>query len=221
MLKLLFGSETRIKLLNMLLLHAENRYTQAQLAGELQIASATIGKELANLTQFGLVSEIIIKEEKNIAKPASEPEKKGHSKKTKLGLKNEKAKAAEEKKYFIANKDFILYPEIKALFIKSQILSSQNFIINLEKNFQAKLVLLTGFFTNYPEAQTDLLIVGQIKRPSFLKLISELEHDLGREINFTIMDEREFRYRQEIMDIFLYNILEGKKIILIDTILDK
>lgn len=219
MLKLLFSSETRVKLLNLLLLHADNRYTQAQLASELKMPSAAIGREMANLTQLGLINELIVKED---IKPTPTPVAKDVKKvKTKTVEKKDKKRVIEEKKYFFANKSFILYPEIKALFIKSQILSSQNFILNLEKNFQAKLVLLTGFFTNYPEAQTDLLIVGQIKKPLFLKLISDLERDLGREINFTIMDETEFRYRQEMMDIFLYNIFEGKKIILVDNILEK
>jgi hypothetical protein len=81
--------------------------------------------------------------------------------------------------------------------------------------------MLTGFFTNYPEAKTDLLIVGSIKRPPFLKLIAELEKELEREINFTIMGEKEFRYRQELMDIFLFNILEGKTITLINNLSDK
>lgn len=219
MLKLLFSSETRVKLLNLLLLHADNRYTQAQLASELKMPSAAIGREMANLTQLGLINELIVKEDiKLTPAPVAKEIKKV---KTKTAEKKDKKRVIEEKKYFFANKSFILYPEIKALFIKSQILSSQNFILNLEKNFQAKLVLLTGFFTNYPEAQTDLLIVGQIKKPLFLKLISDLERDLGREINFTIMDETEFRYRQEMMDIFLYNIFEGKKIILVDNILEK
>lgn len=83
------------------------------------------------------------------------------------------------------------------------------------------MLILTGFFTNYPEAQTDLLIVGNVKRPAFLKIISELEKDLGHEINFTILDDKEFKYRQEIMDIFLYNILEGKTIVLIDNFTHK
>lgn len=219
MLKLLFSSETRVKLLNLLLLHADNRYTQAQLASELKTPSAAIGREMANLTQLGLINELIVKED---IKPTPTPVARDVKKvKTKTVEKKDKKRVIEEKKYFFANKSFILYPEIKALFIKSQILSSQNFILNLEKNFQAKLVLLTGFFTNYPEAQTDLLIVGQIKKPLFLKLISDLERDLGREINFTIMDETEFRYRQEMMDIFLYNIFEGKRIILVDNILEK
>jgi len=63
--------------------------------------------------------------------------------------------------------------------------------------------------------------VGQVARPAFLKLINELEKDLGHEINFTILEEKEFKYRQEIMDIFLYNILEGKTIVLIDNFTQK
>ena len=118
----------------------------------------------------------------------------------------------------MVNKDFILFPEIKALFLKAQILSSQNFINGLEKNFQTKLLVLTGFFTNQADAQTDLLIVGPVKRQLFLKLIADLEKDLGHEINFTIMDETEYNYRKEIMDIFLYAILDGKKIVLIDNL---
>ena len=48
-----------------------------------------------------------------------------------------------------------------------------------------------------------------------------LEKELEREINFTIMGEKEFRYRQELMDIFLFNILEGKTITLINNLSDK
>ncbi|MFA5155230.1 MAG: winged helix-turn-helix domain-containing protein [Patescibacteria group bacterium] len=133
-----------------------------------------------------------------------------------FGLLNEET--ALKKRYFNVNPGFILYPEIKALFAKAQILSSQKFILGLRQICQPKFLALTGLFTNYPEAQTDLLVVGNVRRPAFLKLMKELEHDLGREINFTIMTEREFRYREEIMDIFLYNILTGKTLVLIDRI---
>ena len=50
------------------------------------------------------------------------------------------------------------------------------------------------------------------------KLIKELEKDLGREVNFTILTDQEFRYRRDIMDIFLYNILEGKTVVLLDNL---
>lgn len=216
MLKLLFNSEVRIKLLSLLLLHSDKAYSVQQLAKELSFSNTQINKELTNLAQFGLIMEA-----PNMTENNQDESKKVQDLKKNKKPSSKKTTPNKSLKFFIVNKNFILYPEIKSLFIKSQILSSQNFIINLEKNFQAKLLLLTGVFTNYLEAQTDLLIVGKINRPPFLKLIAELEKDLGREINFTIMDENEYEYRQEMMDIFLYNITEGEKIILINNLPEK
>jgi len=201
MLNAIFGSEARVKILNLFLLHPETKYYILQIARDLKLPANSVRREVDNILKFGLIM------------PASAPLTDQSETKT------EKVKI--EKKYFEANKNFILYPEIKALFIKTQVISSQKFISNLQKSFQPKLLALTGFFTNFPEAQTDILIVGHVKRPAFLKLIAELEKDFGREINFTILEEKEFRYRQDIMDIFLYNILEGKTITLIDSLTHK
>jgi hypothetical protein len=168
---------------------------------DLKLTPNSVRHEIDNILKFGLITE-------SAAPLAELPEKKTKTKELAI-------------RYFEINKNFILYPEIKALFIKAQVLSSQKFILNLQKSFQPKLLALSGFFTNFPEAQTDLLIVGPVKRPAFMKLVAELEKDLGHEINFTILDEKEFKYRQEIMDIFLYNILEGKTIFLIDNLTHK
>jgi hypothetical protein len=199
MLNALFGSVARVKILNLFLLHQPQKYYLHPLARELKLSVDSVQRELENMIKFGLITaEKISNSQEN--KETPEPSPKG------------------EKKYFNLNKNFILYPEIKALFIKAQILSSQKFINGLQKICQPKFLALTGLFTNDLAAPTDLLIVGAVRRPAFLKLIKELEKDLGREINFTILSEREFKYRQEVMDIFLYNILEGKIIILLDKL---
>lgn len=219
MLNNLFDSELRVKLLNLILLHSESKYCVSQIATDLSLNATSVRKEIENLLKMGLIVEtdapLKIEEIPEIGKLEEKIEKK------KTKTKKIKEKQEEIVKYFEVNKNFILYPEIKALFIKAQILSSQNFITSLEKNFQAKLLILTGFFTNQADVQTDLLIVGEIKRPGFLKLIAELEKDLGHEINFTILDETEFLYRKEMMDIFLFTILDGKNIILIDNLSNK
>jgi len=194
MLNELFGSELRAKMLNLLLLHPEERYLVRTLTSDLESPVNLVRRELDKLNSLGLIIE-----------------------ETELVKEGKKA----EKKYYSINKGFILYPEIKSLFIKAQILSSQKFIDGLQKIAQPKFLALTGIFTNYPEARTDILIIGHVRRPAFLKLIKELEISLEREINFTIMDETEFKYRTEIMDIFLYNILGGKNIVLIDTLTKK
>ena len=64
--------------------------------------------------------------------------------------------------------------------------------------------------------KTDILLVGPVKKRSFVKLVEQLEKELAREINYTLMDEDEFFFRQEVMDIFLYNILTGKTIVLVN-----
>lgn len=193
MLNALFGSAARAKLLNLFFLHPEQKYYLKQVARDLNLQVNSVRRELENLVNFNLITI----EKSNSSETADD--KKG------------------EKQSYCANKNFILYPEIKALFIKAQILSSQKFISGIQKIAQPKFLALTGLFTNSPESPTDLLIVGHIRRSAFLKLIKELEKNLDHEINFTIMDEREFYYRQEIMDIFLYNILSGKTVVLIDN----
>jgi len=223
MLNSLFGSEIKVKILNLFLLHAENKYFVNQIAQDLKLAPNSVRKEIDNIFALGLIIEspyldLGLTEEKT---ELIKVDKKKTTKKILKKKPEAKDVKNDDKKCYEVNKNFILYPEIKALFIKAQIISSQKFISSLEKTFQPKLLILTGFFTNYPEAQTDLLIVGQVARPAFLKLINELEKDLGHEINFTILEEKEFKYRQEIMDIFLYNILEGKTIVLIDNFTQK
>ncbi len=194
MLDAIFNSIPRIKILNALLLSPEKSYSPKQLAIDSGLSVVSIRRELNNLTKFGL-----IKEEK-ISKYQAD------------------SKRQKEKKFYSANRDFILYPEMNALITKAQILFSQKFVNDLEKICQLKFLALTGIFTNYLEAQTDILLVASIPRPIFLKLLQELEKDLGREINFTILSVREFKYREDIMDIFLYHILEGKTLILLDNI---
>jgi len=194
MLDAIFSSVSRVKMLNLFLLSPEKKYQSEQLILNLGLPAVSVRHELTNLIKFGLIKEEKLIEDKT------------------------DGRRQKEKKIYSVNSDFLLYPEIKALFTKAQVLFSQKFINGLKKISQPKFLALTGLFTNYPEAQTDILVVGSIRRGAFLKLLQELEKDLGREINFTILSEKEFHYREDVMDIFLYNILEGKTLVLLDNI---
>ena len=181
MLKALFGSETRVKVISAFLLNPEKSYSVRVLARETSIPSATLRKEILSLKNFGLLK-------------------------------------LEGKDNWIIDKNFIIFPELRALIAKAQLLSSQKFIEGLSRISQPKLLALTGFFTGDEMVKTDILVVGKIKRRPFLKLLHDLEKDLGQEINYTIIEETEFVYRREVMDIFLYNILHGKTIFLINEL---
>ena len=174
--------------MNLFLLNQAQKYSSNQISREAALSATIVRRELLTLEKSG-----IIKKEKT-DKPGT------------------------DKNFYFIDTSFILFPELKALFTKLQILSSQKFIGDLQKICQPKFLALSGLFVNNSSSPTDILIVARVRRLEFLKLIKELEKDLGREVNFTLMDESEFIYRREIMDVFLYNILEGDNIILIDQI---
>jgi len=188
MLSKLFGSDARVKILNIFLTKPDGQYYLRQLARDLDLQVNSVRRELLNLEQLGLIIPVI-----------SEVKSK-------------------EKKYYAVSRDFLLFNEIKSLFIKAQLLSTKDFVENVQKICTPKLFVLTGFFTGNTDSKTDLLLVGKVNKDKLVKLIKELEESVNREINYTIMDEKEFIYRQEIFDVFLHKLMEGKKLIITDNL---
>jgi hypothetical protein len=213
MLGKLFGSNTRVKILKLFLLHPESRFYIRQIARGLKLQLNSVRRELENLENFGLLISSYATEEDELTETEEYlPDKYLINK---PGF-TKGSKAKQDKKYYQANKDFVLFEEVKALIIKAQILYEKDFVEKLYKAGKPKLLILTGFFINNHNTAVDLLIVGHLKKNRIIKLIKDLEKELGVEINFTFMGLKEFKYRRDITDVFLYDILEGKKIVVID-----
>lgn len=209
MLEKLFGSVSRVKLLKIFLLNPDKKYYIRQLARDLKLQVNSVRRELGNLEEFGLLSS---DDNNSTNLPILSNGRKAPS------SAKEKNSSLKEKKYYQVNKSFILFSEIKSLIIKSQILAGESFIANLKKVCQPKFILLSGMFVNNDNSPTDVLIVANIKREDLMNIITDLEGELGREINFTIMDEEEFQYRQEIADVFLHSLLNSRRLVLLDKI---
>jgi hypothetical protein len=223
MLSCLLGSKAREKILKLFLLNTEEKYYIRQIARDLDLQVNSVRRELENLEKFGLlltessthpVNDSLLNN--NINSKSGEENRMAKSKLMEK-KKDTKRESGQEKKYYRLNKNFILYNEIKALITKSQILAGKNFLKSLQKISQPKYLALTGVFVNqtFP---IDIFIVGRVNKKKFEKIISNLEKEIGKEINYSIMDQKEFQYRQEIADIFVYNIMRTKKIILINNI---
>jgi DNA-binding transcriptional regulator YhcF (GntR family) len=198
MLGKLIGSNTRVKILKLFISHADKKFYIRQIARDLKLQLNSVRRELENLEKFGLlVSNMQAGTDANVD--------------------NQEAAASKaDKKYYRINTDFVLFEEIKALIIKAQVLYEKDFIEKIKKTGKPKLLVLTGFFVNDTKKIVDLFIVGRLNKIKLLRLIKELEGELGREINFSLMDIAEFKYRRDITDVFLYDILDNKKIIVFD-----
>jgi hypothetical protein len=80
-----------------------------------------------------------------------------------------------------------------------------------------EVVLYTGQFTRDDSSGIDMLIVGDVNQNALQKFIAELESQENKELRYTVMSPTEFKYRRQINDRFITTVLDAKKQVLIDS----
>ena len=120
-----------------------------------------------------------------------------------------KSKFKSGKKLYSLNPTFDFYNELKTLVLKSSP-ASKNKILNRLKNIgRIKLVLLSGIFVDLENSRADLLIVGDgIKNKNLANFLKDLESEVGKEINYVVLTTADFKYRYDMFDRFIRDILE-------------
>ncbi|MBI4449745.1 hypothetical protein HY634_01685 [Candidatus Uhrbacteria bacterium] len=197
MLEHLFGSKTRVKLLRMFLGNPGTAFYVRELVRKAGAQIHAIRRELENLERLGII---------------------------RAGTANESDAAevsqlrARMRRYYQLDEEFFLTNELRALVLRSQFLLEEEFKRRVKRLGTIHYFALLGMFVGATDATTDAVIVGKLNRPLLARLMRQFERDLGRPMNYTVMSEREFRYRWDVGDRFLYGILEGKKIVVIDEL---
>lgn len=123
------------------------------------------------------------------------------------------------RKYFHLNKSFLLYHELKSIFLKTK--GAVGLLKDALSGLKGiKTAFLYGSFasgTENEKSDIDLMIIGNISVDNILKQLRELEKRLGREINSTVYDVSEIKRRIKQKDSFVSQVLSGSKIMLIGT----
>jgi hypothetical protein len=82
---------------------------------------------------------------------------------------------------------------------------------------KVELALLTGQFTRDEQSGIDVLIVGDINQAKADKFMAELEKAENKELRYAVLPLDNYRYRVQINDRFISNVLEAKKQVIINT----
>jgi hypothetical protein len=111
------------------------------------------------------------------------------------------------KRFYFLNEDFILFKELKDLIIKSRFFVEKEYTKKFKKLPGIKYVVLTGYFVGLKEKTlTDILIVGKVSKVKVESVVNNMSKEFFNDVNYTIMDMKEFKYRKGMTDKFLYNI---------------
>ena len=121
------------------------------------------------------------------------------------------------KLFYRANPNYLFFQEMLGLVLKAEGLGYE-MIKNRQRLGRIKFALFSGKFArNLPREkdEVDLLVVGRVVLPELGVLVREEEERRQREINYTVMEEKEFRFRKSNRDPFLTQILLQGRVMII------
>lgn len=201
MVEQLFGSKTRVKLLQLFYSNPNRSFYVREITRKIDEQINSVRRELANLLSMGIIASdnnnnrlyYEVNQSYEFYKPLSEI----FGGKT---VKTTKSKAKDDDKEVIVEEVVKEAPEI----------------IELKSLGNVELVVYTGQFTRDTTSGIDLLIVGDVNQSKINNFIDELEKKENKEISYTVMTLRDFDYRKQVKDRFLADVLESKKQVVID-----
>lgn len=197
MVEQLFGSKTRVKLLQLFYSNPNRSFYVREITRKIDEQINSVRRELANLLNIG----IIVSDNTNNRLYYEVNQDFEHYKPLKE-IFGGKPSAAASKATTTKEKPDKTAPQTDTDKIKS--------LGNVE------LAIYTGQFTRDESSGVDLLIVGDVNQNSLTKFVANLEVQEGKDIRYVLMPEKEFSYRRQINDRFITKVLEAKKQVLID-----
>ena len=206
MLEQLFGSKTRVRLLRLFLNNSKDAFFVRELTRKIGAQINAVRNELDNLVDMDLVSVVTDVDADGDVEESARPKNR---------------RSMQQRKYYRMNTDSLLYPELRALFMKARVMLEKDFVRKLTAAGPISYLALTGFFVSEEPGPTDLLVVGKVNRDKLAAVIRNFEREIGREVNYTVLTPQEYRYRRDVTDRFLYSILESRKLVVIDTMSER
>ena len=187
----LFGSKTRVKLLQLFYSNPNRSFYVREITCKIDEQINSVRRELSNLLNIGIISS-----------DTNDSNNK---------LYYEVNQAFE---YYQPLREIFGG-------VKPGTLGTSKAMATTTQDFKAlghvELVIYTGQFTRDESRGIDILLVGDINQTQLEKFVEELEAKESKELRYTVMNPGEFSYRQQVNDRFLTLVLSSK----IQVVLDK
>ncbi len=197
MIEQLFGSKTRVKLLQLFYSSPNRSFYVREITRKIDEQINSVRRELSNLLNIGIITSentnnrlyYEVNQKFEYYKPLQEifggGVKKPTTKKAASGTATQTADEA----------------------------ATEN---DLKAVGHIELALYTGQFTRDSGAGVDFLVVGDVNRNALKKYVDQLEAQEGKSLRYAVMSLQDFQYRRAINDRFAVNIENAKKQILVD-----
>ncbi len=195
----LFGSKTRVKLLHLFLNNPNKSFYVREITRLIDEQINSVRRELSNLLGAGVIT----------------------------------SDTADNKLYYEINQNYEFYTPFRGIFAGEKLVGhdaprqSKQSPVRSPKNdtWRTKIAaikgirvaLAAGILVEGSASGIDLLLVGDAAPAKIKSLISDIEVQEGRELNYSSMSYDEFYYRLSIRDRFINQIISSKHEVLVDV----
>lgn len=194
MIEQLFGSKTRVKLLQLFYSNPNRPFYVREITRKIDEQINSVRRELSNLLSVGIITSVNtnnklyyeVNQKFEFYEPLQQIFGNGVKKSIK---KNAKPAEGEEP----APED------------------------DLRAVGHIDLAVLTGQFTRDESAGVDLFVVGEVNPNALQKYVDILEKKENKSLRYSVMSLPDFQYRQQIRDRFAVAITGAKKQVLVDV----
>lgn len=187
MVEQLFGSKTRVKLLQLFYSNPNRSFYVREITRKIDEQINSVRRELSNLLNVGIIS----------------------SENTNNKLYYEVNKSFQ---YYEPLSQ--IFGDVGAVAVGGT--AKDESTAGLKSLGNIDLALYTGQFTRDDRAGADFVVVGDINNTQLSKYVTELEQKEGKSIRYVVMSRDEFVYRRQVNDRFLVTLLDAKKQVVID-----
>ena len=189
MIEQLFGSKTRVKLLQLFYSNPNRSFYVREITRKIDEQINSVRRELANLLNVGIISS---------------------------DTNNNRLyyEVSQKYEYYKPLKQIFGDGATPTAVADEDETADDKQLLKALGNVE--LILFTGQFTRDERSGIDILIVGDVNQTQVGKYVAGLEKAEGKEFKYATLTPAEYRYRVEVNDRFLTMVMQSKTQIVID-----
>ena len=180
----LFGGQARVRIMRLFLLNSDNNFEIEDIVSRCRVMKNNVRKEINILSSMNFIKEKIIAKE---------------------GYRGSKKKVST----WVLNTGFQYLESLREILIDPSLLIQEDLPQRFKQIGKIKLMIVSGVFIGNSKSRADVLIVGdKLKKNVLQQIMKGLEAEIGKELDYVVFDTEEFKYRLDMYDKLICDIIE-------------
>lgn len=180
----LFGGQPRVRIMRLFLLNNDNNFEIDDIVSRSRVTKVNVRKEINSLLAMNFIKIKLA---------------------TKEGSRGSKKKVTA----YHLNPLFQYLQPMREILIDPTLLLQEDLPQRFKQIGKIKLMIVSGVFIGNSKSRADVLIVGdKLKKNILQQVVKGLEAEIGKELDYVVFDTEEFKYRIDMYDKLVCDIID-------------